>query len=45
MDYSVIILQISEIISTCFPLTLIFGITAKLCNLAFDFIFNKKIEM
>ena len=45
MDYSVIISMVAKIIEYATPFTLIFGITAKLLNLAFDMIFNKKIEM
>ena len=45
MDYSVIVDMIANIIEVCFPISLIFGLTAKLCNLAFDMIFNRKIEM
>lgn len=45
MDYSIIISQVSEIVSYAFPFSLIFGVTAKLVNMTFDMIFNKKIEM
>ena len=45
MDYSVIISQVAELVSYAFPFSLIFGITAKLVNMALDMIFNKKIEM
>lgn len=45
MDYSIIISQVATIVSYAFPFSLIFGITAKLVNLALDMIFNKKIEM
>lgn len=44
-DYSVIIGLVSEIVEYAVPFTLIFGITAKACNFAFDMIFNKRIEM
>lgn len=45
MDWSLIISQVAELVSYAFPFSLIFGITAKLVNLALDMIFNKKIEM
>lgn len=45
MDYSLIISQVAEIVSYAFPFSLIFGITAKLVNMALDMIFNRKIEM
>lgn len=45
MDYSVVISAVAEIVSYAFPFSLIFGLTAKLCNLAFDMIFNRKIDM
>ena len=45
MDYSVIINQVAELVTYAFPFSLIFGITAKLVNIALDMIFNKKIEM
>lgn len=45
MDYSVIISQVAELVGYAFPFSLIFGITAKLVNMALDMIFNKKIEM
>ena len=45
MDYSAFILQIAKIVGFCFPFSLIFGLTAKLCNFAFDMIFNRKIDM
>ena len=45
MDWSNIISLVAELVSACFPFSLIFGVTAKLCNLAYDFIFNRKIEM
>ena len=44
MDYSLLINQISEIVAVCFPISLIFGVTAKLCDLAYSFIFNKKVD-
>lgn len=45
MDYSSIISAVAEIVTNCFPISLIFGLTAKLCNFAFELIFNKKISM
>ena len=45
MDYSVVIGQVAELVGYAFPFSLIFGITAKLVNMALDMIFNKKIEM
>ena len=45
MDYSLIINNVAEIISYAFPIALIFGITAKLANLCFSMIFNRKIEL
>jgi len=45
MDYSVIVNSVAEIVTYAFPIALIFGIVAKLCNLCFSLIFNKKIEL
>ncbi len=45
MDYSNFIGLVAELVSYCFPFALIFGITAKLCNMALDMIFNKRIDM
>lgn len=45
MNYQAFISLIADMVGTLFPISLIFGITAKLCNIAFCFIFNKKIEM
>lgn len=45
MDYSVIILAVADITKVCFPIALIFGLTAKLSNFALDMIFNKRIMM
>lgn len=45
VDYSNIISCVANIISYAFPISLIFGITAKLANLTFSFIFNRKIEI
>ncbi len=45
MDYSSIINSVAEIISYAFPISLVFGLTAKLANLCFSFIFNRKIEL
>lgn len=45
MDYSVVIIQVAQLISYAFPFSLIFGVTAKLVNITLDMIFNKKIEM
>lgn len=44
MDWSVVILQVAELVGYAFPFSLIFGVTAKLVNLALDMIFNKKID-
>ena len=44
MDYSVVISQVAELVGYAFPFSLIFGVTAKLVNLALDMIFNKKID-
>lgn len=45
MDWSSIIGLVADLVGYCFPFALIFGVTAKLCNMAFDFIFNRRIEM
>ena len=45
MDWSSIIALVAELVSFCFPFSLIFGVTAKLCNIALDLIFNRRIEM
>lgn len=45
MDYSNFIVIIANLVSYCFPFSLIFGITAKLYRLAMDFIFNRRIEI
>lgn len=45
MDYSVIITSVASIVGTCFPISLIFGLTAKLSNFALDMIFNRKITI
>lgn len=45
IDYSSIVSGVAEIITYAFPIALIFGVTAKLSNLCFSFIFNRKIEL
>ena len=45
MDYSLIISQVAELIKYAFPVSLIFGLTAKFINIALDMILNRKIEM
>lgn len=45
MDYSVLISEIASLIGTCFPIALIFGLSAKLFNFAMDMILNRRIEM
>lgn len=45
VDYSSIVSSVAQIITNAFPIALIFGITAKLSSLCFDFIFNRKIEL
>ncbi len=45
LDYSNIIALVAELVGYCFPFSLIFGVTAKLCNIAFDMIVNKRIDM
>lgn len=44
MDYSSFIGVVADLITFCFPFSLIFGVTAKLYRLAMDFIFNRKVE-
>lgn len=44
MDYSNIVILVAELIAYCFPFSLIFGVTAKLYRLAYDFIFNRRVE-
>lgn len=36
---------VADLVTFCFPFSLIFGVTAKLYRLAYDFIFNRKVEM
>ena len=45
MDYSSILGEVATISGVCFPISLIFGLSAKLCNLALDMILDRKIEM
>lgn len=45
MDYSVILNQIASLISFCFPIALVFGLSAKMCNFALDMILNRRIDM
>lgn len=45
MDYSAIVSAVADITANCFPISLIFGLTAKLCNFAYEMIFNKKITL
>lgn len=45
IDYSSIITSVAQIVGYAFPISLIFGLTAKLTNLCFSFIFNRKIEL
>lgn len=45
MDYSNFIELVAQLVTYCFPFALIFGITAKLCNMALDMIFNKRIDI
>lgn len=45
LDYSIIIAEVAKIITYAFPISLIFGLTVKLANLCFCFIFNRKIEL
>lgn len=44
MDYSNIIVLVADLITYCFPFSLIFGISAKLYRMVLDFIFNRKVE-
>lgn len=45
MDYSNIIGLVADIVTYCFPFSLIFGVTAKLYRLTIDFIFNRRVEI
>lgn len=45
IDWSIVISQVAQLVGYAFPFSLIFGVTAKLANMALDMIFNKKIEM
>ena len=45
MDWSNIISLVAELVGNCYPFALIFGVTAKLCNISLDMIFNRRIEM
>lgn len=44
MDYGLLISQVGELVGFAFPISLIFGVAAKLCDLAYSFIFNKKVD-
>lgn len=45
MDYGLILTQIADLIKFAFPIALIFGISAKMCNFALDMILNRRIDM
>lgn len=45
MDYSLILSDVASLIGVCFPVSLIFGLSAKLVNFALDMILNRRIEM
>lgn len=45
MDYSVVLDLCVDVVQYCIPFVLIFGITAKMLNFAFDMMFNKKIDL
>lgn len=45
MDYSVILDVLAKLITFAFPISLIFGLSAKMCNFALDMILNRRIEM
>ena len=45
MDYGVILVEVAELIKFAFPISLIFGLTAKMCNFALDMILNRRIDM
>lgn len=45
MDYSVILSQLADLIKFSFPIALIFGLSAKMCNFALDMILNRRIDM
>lgn len=44
MDYGAIIELVAEIVRYAFPISLIFGFTAKACNLCFEMVFGKKLD-
>lgn len=44
MDYSDFILIVADLIKFCFPISLVFAVSAKLYRLAIDFMFNRKVE-
>lgn len=44
MDYGNVINLVAQLIGYCFPFSLIFGVSVKLYRLAFDFIFNRRVE-
>lgn len=45
MDYSLIISLAADIVKICMPISIIFGLTAKLYRMAVDFMFNRKVEI
>ena len=44
IDYNEVIILIAKLTGYCFPFSLIFGVSVKLYRLAFDFIFNRRVE-
>lgn len=45
MDYSIIISLVADLVKICMPISIIFGLTAKLYRMAIDFMFNRKVEI
>lgn len=45
LDYSIVITAVVEIIKVCFPISLIFGLSAKMVNFALDMILNRRIDL
>lgn len=45
MDYGMIVSLVAEMVTYAFPISLIFGFTGKACNMCFEMIFGKKIDI
>ena len=45
MNYSYYIGLAVDILKVCYPIAIIFGLTAKLTNFSLDLMFNRKISL